>query len=188
MNPDERRALRREHVIITMQYLLAGWLGIVHALAALLVFAVLVSPKLLELLLAASQSYTGGQSMFAFFAAIGGPGYALWIGKDFISWSLPAVKRENALEAGARRLFGSASEIMLLVWLAVVVTAAGLFAALLSADARIAEQLVRALAAEDGWKTMLLSAALVVGPSIVLWMTASRRLVLRVDVRGLFGM
>jgi hypothetical protein len=188
MNETQKRALWREHIIITVQFVLTAWLGAVHALAVLMVFVLLRYPQLFNAPYTPEKAGAIADSYSLFFMAITGPGIVLWVIKEFISWTLPVVKGDATPRNDRRIPFIPVWEFGLMVWLVAVHSAAGCFVSFLSHDAKAMEYLIGAFTDANAGKAMMISIALMAGPGIALWIAASRRLVRRTGLRGLFGL
>jgi hypothetical protein len=166
-------ALWREQIFITLLVLLAAWLGIVHALAAGFVFVVGQHAHTMgwEQALEETGSGEGDRTMLVAIASVAVPTGVLWMPLDWMRQRLPKRTGKKRALWGRLTLYGV--ETALTLWVSAAHVMAGYLILLLLRGTQTQQYLMTGLTAGNNTKWMITSAALVAGPTLVLWLLAS---------------
>jgi hypothetical protein len=164
--------LWRDQLFIAVLVLLAAWLGVVHALAAGLVFVAAQNAHVIDWFRAMMKARAASGGVFdTIVLSLVVPVIVLWMPLDWMRWRLRKGTRPKP--ALWLRLSVYSAEGALIVWVILVTVTAAVFVFILGGNAQPQQQLMAAFAPGSDVRPIVASAAWVAGPTLVLWLLAS---------------
>jgi len=166
--PITQRAPWHETIINTMCFMLSAWLGVVHTAAVFCVALLTTEARPFKNYGFMQSIDPAAQSMLLYaFAIVAGPSMVLWMVVE-PTWRFPRIPKRPLKE----RLSVLVPECLLIIWFSLVHTIGVIFVARLMDDTNIIKNLFAALGNGHDLKMIIAPIAIVISPSIGLFMVA----------------